>query len=409
MPKAAMLGAVLAALLIAAALPVNSQEKPEPVRVTGMWPGSTLGAALKDLAAQTGCGLPQGDEELAEFDREIWLVCRNETAENAARLMGQAAGITVRLDMESRELRVMADAPAPAATRALRTFEVADLTRLHVEYVNRYAPARTPQPDERESTAAETLLEVVGTVLPVYEDAGSGSAVGERLVVGGTVARLENVAELLDLLRKGSGESRCLGEDRAQRKRLAALSGTWTAGEQLLRPVLWQLFEKFEASVVLDAALMDTLDLSDTTVVLDRGGPRTHADVLGDVCNNYGLYVSSWRGALRFSCEPTGGVASYRVFDAAALLAGLEKEYARQKTEKDREGGFQGDLRERGGMAVVTSALVAEVTAVGHAIEVCSFGTRILVLGSAEGVDGAAEVLKGLGYVEGQAQKEGGK
>ena len=88
----------------------------------------------------------------------------------------------------------------------------------------------------------------------------------------------------------------------------------------------------------------------------------------------------------------------YRVYDMGELLKKLSAGYQRQRTAPGKQGGFEGDLRQAGGIGVIVDAINDQLATQTRDALVQHFGSRLVVRGSAETIDAVTEILTEMGW-----------
>jgi hypothetical protein len=205
------------------------------------------------------------------------------------------------------------------------------------------------------------------------------------------------VAELLQLLISDrGGESAELILERTLRERLAQAELDVQLENVPMASVLAALCREAQVDFVLDAALADDMDQMHVDYV---GSGSTASQIATLLEREYpGTSAAVAQGALHFMHSDGEGYFGLRVFELTDLLKRTAAAYARQRTQPDREEGYEEDLRQAGGVYVILRALTRELDQQSREAEVRCYGTRLVVAGAAESVDAAEAILKEMGW-----------
>jgi hypothetical protein len=87
-------------------------------------------------------------------------------------------------------------------------------------------------------------------------------------------------------------------------------------------------------------------------------------------------------------------IGAWWMVDCTKLLERLAQEFRNEATEAGREGGFDGDLVAKGGVAVITGALAKAQD--GFTVQ--CHGARLLIYSTPDGFARAQAILKELGW-----------
>lgn len=294
----------------------------------------------------------------------------------------------------------------------VKGYDVSVLAGAYVEYVNNYGAPKEDNPldelDLEERTAAEYLAESIEYLLHhPYRPELLSSVVGDRILLTLPPEDHARVREFLDLLMKeGGGES---GELLAERAMLAKLADTRFKGDFTGTPIssiVIDICRKAGLNVALGAGLasagadwhIDFVVKQEVTAL--EAFERLTSQLAGQ---DYELSLACAIGAAVVEITDLQVWSGYRVYDIGNLLKKLNASYQRQRTAPDKDGGFEGDLKQAGGNRVIEGAVFDQLEQQGLDARVEAFGSRLVVRGSAGSVDAATTILKEMGW---EAPKE---
>lgn len=387
---------LLMALLVA--LSTSVAQEGRPGQITLRFSGDPAEIALEAAAREFGLVLDTGPEGVLMLDMPVWLSAESVSADRAARLLSIATGLRVSVVGEKLLARETSDPPRHLFTRG---YDVSVAAGRFVEYVNEYGePAIVV--DERQKrlqwTAAEHLSQLVAFVAwEAWSTELEGSVVGDRLLITADAPMHGEVAELLQLLISDSGgESSDLGLERVMRSRLAKAELDVQLENVPMASVIATLCRHAQVDFVLDAAIASDMEQTHIDYV---GSGSTASQIAALLEREYdGTNASAAHGALHFMQSDGEGLFGLRVFELTDLLKRTAAAYARQRTQPDREEGYEEDLRQAGGVYVILRALTRELDQQSRKAEVRCYGTRLVVAGAAESVDAAEAILKEMGW-----------
>ncbi len=379
----------------------TAQEKPAEKTFSLRSYGDKAQVALDEFAKQLAYEVEaplEGDDAGGNLDAPCWFAFKDVSADKAASILSFAIGLNVVADPARR--KVSARAWPGAANRSVKGYDVSVLASRYVDYVNRFGAAKAADAKaEPDRTAAEYLLDVIDELL-VKDDWGDIGAccVGQRIMLNLNSAQHLKVRELLSLLMgdKG-GASESLASERALRETLQKTAHEEEYAERPLGSVMGSMFGKGRGFVVAHAM---ALTFSEQHVTRLKGANETQADVLNELALQYEFAWGAADGLVRLTSREYTGESGYRVFELKDLLERLAAAYAGQKTLPGKKGGFEGDIKSLGGMNVIRKALDLLSESAGRSFSMLSFGTRLVVCGSAENIDAAAAILKEMGFEE---------
>lgn len=336
-----------------------------------------------------------------EDTEETCVLAVNEMSPAAtAELLAFATGMPMRVDGQAL---IVGDVNGGV----VKGYDVSVLAGAYVEYVNNYAAPKQPNPMEelelQDSTAAEHLAGTIGYILHhPYHAELMPSVVGDRILMTLPAEGHTRVREFLDLLmsEKG-GESRALADERAVRETLAKtkFSGDLTATP--VSSVVLGICRTAKLNVALGAGIaMVGADWHIDFVVKEE---VTALEALSNLMgrlekDDLFLSLSSCNGAATVEITDLNVWSGYRVYDIRDLLKKLNASYQRQRTAGGKDGGFDGDLKQAGGSEVVVGAIFDQLEIQNLDARVESFGSKVIVRGSAQSVDAATTILKEMGW-----------
>lgn len=378
-----------------------AQDKPAEKTFTLRSYGDKGQVALEEFAKQLACEVepPQeGEDAGGNLDAPCWFVFKDLSADKAASVLSFAIGLNVTVDHARK--KVTARTWPSAANRSVKGYDVSVLATRYVEYINRYGAAKAADAKAApDLTATEHLRDLLEELL-VQDDWGDTGAccVGQRMLLNLNAAQHQKVRELLSLLMSDKGgESEALAAERTLRDALAQAAHEEDYSERPLGSVMGSLFGKGSGFVVAHAL---AAVFSEQHVTRPKGAQESKADVLNELALRYEFSWGAAGGLVRLTSREYQGKSGYRVFELKELLERLAAAYAGQRTVPGKKGGFEGDIKTLGGMAVIRKALEALADSADRAFSMLSFGTRLVVSGSAENIDAAAAILKEMGFEE---------
>lgn len=379
-----------------------AQDKPVEKKFTLRSYGDKGQLALEAFAAELGYSaeLPsEADDTGGDIEQPCWFSFKDQSAEQAASILSTALGLHVAIHPARK--KVSARAWGGTTGRSTRGFDVSVLASRYVEYVNRYGAPKAatrdgkPEPDR---TATEHLQEVIEDVLGQRLGDAGASCVGNRILMNLTQAQQRDVGELLSLLMSDKGgSSASMVAERELRAALAKAPHQDEYNERPLGSVMASLFAKSGGFVV--AYSLHT-EFTERHVTREKRDNETVADFLNDLANQYEFAWGGSLGVVRLTSRDGATGGGYRVFELKDLLERLASAYAAQKTQPGKTGGFEGDIKTQGGMAVVVEALNAQAASANNSFLLTRYGTRLVVSGSAQDIDAAAAILKEMGFEE---------
>jgi hypothetical protein len=333
-----------------------------------------------------------------------------------------ACGSTVRLEPARRQVYVGAgieDAPGRAI---IRGYDASVACAQYVEYVNTWGrptpPPTVPVPMPRaeggtdkpalpaapppatyEATPAEQLVGVMQDVLGDFIGTGpSPWAVGDRILVRDSAEGHAGVREFLDLITADHGGlSAAAREEQAIVARLRKAKPPLGLTETPLTAALAQLCDAAEIDYVVEGSSVDAVEA--TTVNLELGADQSVYDALELALADTGGVWTVREGAL--CCSFESGLAQsygYRVFETRELLKKIEAAVKRQRTAPGKRDGFTGELRDLGGVSVISDALEALVEIDSFRLLIQTWGTRVIVRGDHRALQQAETALKEMGW-----------
>lgn len=358
--------------------------------------------ALESFAAALGYPLrlpSEGDDVGGSVEDPCWFAFKDKSAEQAAAILGCAMGVQVTVNHERKW--VSAGSVRGSGGRSIKGYDVSALASRYVEYVNRYGASKKAEEGRpvEEQTASEHLLDVLEDVLVEFSwgDVGA-TCVGQRILLNLAPDQHEKVREFLALLfaEKG-GSSKGLAQDTAARVELAKMAHKDEYNERPLGSVLASIFGK-SVGFVVEHSLAQTF--SSEHVTRPVVGKETVVDVLNELALQQRFSWATLEGVVFAHSSDTGVSTGYRVFEMAPLLERLAVAYTRQQTQPNKQGGFSGDIRSRGGIRVITDALNRSGKSAQAGFNITTFGSRLIIKGTATDIEGALAILKEIGFEE---------
>lgn len=336
--------------------------------------------------------------EAPPMDMPIWLSARQVEKGRAAHLLSVASGLSVRI---AGKRLVVREYDQPGAHRVSKGYDVSVLCGRFVDYVNQYGePERklSPGQERRKTTAADHLSGVLYQVLDdLTGSAEDSSVVGDRLIFSADAETQALVTETLKLLvQPGGGDSVYLHAAAQQATALREKQGKTEASERPLASVLAEMCKGAGVDFVINAAF--AIDAHETHVDCSVEGAY-----LAQISALLELFASDatlgyGHGVVHLGFPDVARRGGVRVHDVSDLLKKMDAAYQRQRTQPNREEGFDGGLRDEGGVYVVTDAVTAQLGQQGHEARVLAYGARIIIVGGPDACDAATAILKELGW-----------
>lgn len=353
--------------------------------------------ALPAFAKSAKLELDLGREAPA-MDMPIWLSAKQVEKSRAVHLLSVASGLSVRI--AGRRL-VVREYDQPGAHRISKGYDVSVLCGRFVDYVNQYGePERklSPGQERRKTTAADHLSGVLYQLLDdVTGSAEDSSVVGDRLIFSADAETQALVAEALKLLvQPDGGDSVYLQAAAQQASALRDKQGKTEASERPLASVLAEMCKGAGVDFLINAGF--AVDAHDTHVDCSLEG--AYQDQVNAVLELFAPDAASGfgHGVVHFGFPDSVRRGGVRVHDVSELLKKMDAAYQRQRTQPNREEGFDGGLREQGGVYVVTDAITAQLGQQGHEARVLAYGVRVIIVGGPAACDAATAILKELGW-----------
>ncbi|MBZ0135884.1 MAG: hypothetical protein K8I27_05885 [Planctomycetes bacterium] len=394
------------AILGALAICTTAQDAPSTVDMT------QYGGSGQELLAVTAESLelkvtsPLISED--DLSGPCWIISRGTPRANVSELLSVALGCPVAIDEATNRLLVsLPQASAPTGT--VKGYDVSVLAGRFVEYVNSYGQTRAkPGPGEnagREQTAAQHLADLLSDLL--FESRGAlfdPSVVGDRVLVTADVRSHARVREALDLLMsEAGGESAAMKDERAvadklkQAKFSGELEGTPVASVIAaicdaagVGMVLAPVFAESAGDSHIDFSVEEEITAWQAVELLFH---RLEEE-------DWSFDFTSRCGAVVIENTAHDIHIGYRVYDVGGLLKKLNASYQRQKTAPGKADGFEGDLRDAGGVDVIVDALETQLEASDRAFgaDVYAYAGRVVVRGGHRAVDAATSILEEMGW-----------
>jgi len=380
-------------------VPTEAQDKPESMKITLRSYGDSSQTALEAFAAKLGYGviLPsEGDDVGGSIEDACWFSIKDASVEQASAVLSRAFGLRVTVHHDRK--KVSAHSYMTTTRRVTRGYDVSLLCARYVDYVNRFNGAKPAKGFVERPASSHLLDHMLGVMEATGLRGDSGSAVGQRLLFTLEEGEHAQVKELLNLLmnEKGGASVACV----AQRQTLEALGKVTWDEEVTERPVaslLAALFAKAGRDFVITYGMARELGEAHVTRAEAKG--QNGAALLADLTEAHQFGLGAVAGVALLGDMTTASWGSYRVFELKPLLERLAQDYVNQRT-KPRDGGFEGDISNMGGLAVITSALQEQGEGRELPCTLKSFGTRLVALGSAQTLDELAAILKEMGFEE---------
>lgn len=394
------------ALLVVGSMCVQAQDKPAAA-VSVVSRGGAASVALESMAQSLGYSLKYGADVDVESDVDfhVWVRLKDAAPDRAARVMGFACGMNVRIDVERKLLVVGGEGAGSARGALLKGYDVSVAASRFVAYENAWgapkAAAKEPASDDKsapeaERSAAQRLADLLEYLLSDERGGPQFAVAGDRLLLRDQPAMHARVGELLDLLVNDTGGHSA--ESRAESAVVAALRKAkppLALQETPRASVLAQLCEAAGVDFAIRAENVDwleedhaTLELSPEATVMDALQATFNADTAGWVIADGVVSVG------HESYTPLG----FKVFETAELLKKLDAGVRRQRTEADRRNGFSGDLRSQGGVDVIVNATLKVLETSTLYVMVETWGSRVVVRGSQSDIELAEAALKEMGW-----------
>lgn len=396
--------AAFALLALALALSsVNSQDKPEPATIDLSYLGVPAEIALTEFAKSARLRLDLGDVP-PEMETPVWLSVHKIELAHAAKLFSVATGLSVIADGKRLVVREYPEAGSHQFTRG---YDVSVLAGRFVDYVRAYghpdeARAKSSPGSKEEpflATGAESLAHLVCLLLDMLWDTQPAcSVVGERILLTTDHWTHTRVRELLALLvSDAGGDHPYTISGRAHLAKLSAGEVKYEADDRPLGSVVAGLCKLASADFVVHHSVATMFADEHATM----RGTDTCASLLESIVRHggYEFTTSTALGVVCFRHVDTPEYGGCSVFETAPLLKRIDASYQRQKTTP---GGPE-NLRAAGGVQVVVDAIETALDAQEQPAIVAAFGTRVIVIGVPSACDGAAAILKEMGW---EAPKE---
>ena len=350
----------------------------------------------------------------ASFEQELpcWIHIESGSLETSRRAIEYSVMGTIVVDEKAGTIRAYG-VSGNGVHGAAHIYDVSAHCASYVEYVNKYAPRVKPQPPALppkpgemvlpqtpdQKCASETLMDVMGQALwDLGGAAATWSALGDKILIRAGDCDDARIREFLNQLTSDApGVPYSAAQAKEARDRLEKTKLTFDENETPAASVLMMIARNCKQNMVIDANLAQSLaDIHLTVSSKDKSA----TDWLPVLVPEKPLKTHFIDGFLAIRNTDDGVTTSdcYFVFELSALLERLAKAYDRQRTSSGREGGFDGDLRDKGGMKVVVDALNAYFNYSEMPEMFRSYGSRLVVTGDFESRQRVADILKGLGW-----------
>lgn len=385
-------------LILAGCFCLAVAQEDSPSRIDLRFSGDPAEIALETAARNLGLRLDVGEESALALDMPVWLHAEQAEPDRAARLLSIATGYRVSIVQERLVVRERGEPPRHFRTRG---YDVSVAAGRFVEYVDEYGEPATPTGERQKRiqwTASEHLSHMIGFV--AWSALGlelEGSVVGDRVLLTADDRTHGQIEEFMRLLISDSGgESADMQAERDLLGKLATAETTLQVENAPIASVLASLCREARVAFVVDAAIAADFD----QLHVDHAGNGSAASQIEALFEReyQGASAGVANGAVHFKAAGGEGSCGYRVFELSELLKRTAAAYARQRTQPDREEGFDEDLRQAGGVYVIVRALAREIDQQNRNAEIKCYGTRLVVSGAAADVDAAETILRAMGW-----------
>lgn len=379
------MAAILCVVALAATSGDAQDKKAGSVSLSGY--GEPVHVVAARLATQLGYTFVEPGDQLEGLQMgSVWMGVADRDASSTAELLQFASGCPVTVDAARKEVRL--DSEGGYQRQYLKGYDISVICNDYVRYVNEYGRKRQPEDQGAGITASEHLADLIKatTWIPVR-------VAGDRLIVRTSAAGHARIEEVLELLRADhGGETEIL---RLERELWQKLESKKISIEVEETPVFSVVGAICRQAGVDFAVLPGAHHVSDEHVDF-AATDETARSALTRLLAAYELQLGTLLGAVVVDVW-SAAAAGLRTYELSGLLKKMADAYAKQKTEP-HEGGFTGDFRDLGGMDVVSNTLSELAREDGRAAEVRSFGTRLIVRGSASDCDFIELALKEMGW-----------
>lgn len=389
--------AALAACLLFVTATAQPQVKVPVVLHDLEYLGVPADIVLAEFAKAANLELDLGREP-PDMAAPVWLSAKQVDRGRAAHLLSVASGLFVRV---AGKRLVVREEERPGAHQATKGYDVSVLCGRFVDYINQYGePERklSPGQERQKATAAEhiafVLEQMLREIAGEYEEA---AVVGDRVLFAADLEIQALIAEVLQLMiMPGGGDSAYLKAALAQAGALRDKQGKSEADERPLASVIAAICKAAQVDFVLSAPFAQ--QAHDEHIEFSFEG--SHEDQLSKVLEYFAAdaAVGFAHGVVHIGYPPMYRGGGVRVYDVADLLKKLDTAYQRQRTQPNRQDGFDGGLRDHGGVDVVTIALETQLDRQGHDARVLSCGARVMIIGAPAACEAATLVLKEMGW-----------
>jgi hypothetical protein len=363
--------------------------------------GDSSEDVIHEFAARRGLAGPGRESASTDPELPTYIFGEGLTQMQAVAMLSDASGLDLTVDTRNGILRA-GYADQPGRHRVPKGYDVSILCSRIVAYVNRYARASDDDADT-DLMGSEHLCEVIeGVIEHVTRRRVQPLAVGDKLMITVPGFMHEPVSELIELLKSDEGgESSDLRADRAIMRKLRTRAPGLRMDDSTVGAILIELCRGAGVSVVVSHDFAPEVQARRTnfyTLDGETSEAAMHRLLLENDVDEHSLSVRNGALVIEPIGERTGG---FRVFEAADLLGRVATAIERQRTQPNRAGGFQGSIRDRGGIEVIVNALNGELYELGTYAPIFYVGTKIIACGGAEVADAVEELLTAMGWEAG--------
>jgi hypothetical protein len=389
-------------LLIGTALAFADNHE-APATYTLRFSGESVETALAAFAQDAGLRLDVGRDGLADGEMPVWLHAEGVTALEAAKLLSVAAD--ARINIRDGALVARRD-DVPRVGTFTRGYDVSVAAGRFVDYVNEHGESEGNgnRSDRPKRTAAERLATLIEAMAwECWREEIGASVVGDRILFTAGEHVHGRVREFLQLLiNDDGGESSELKQERSLHARLQVCEVNVEVRNTPVGSVIGMLCREAGVGFVIDPLLA----LNFSEVHIDFTGEGSADVLLHSLLKEHDAALGSGLGVLHVRARDEHGLSGYRVFNVDDLLKRTAAAYFRQRTHAGREEGFEGSLRDAGGVYLIVRALARELGAQGVDAGIHCYGSALIVGGGVAAADAAAKVLKEMGWEETEAEQQ---
>lgn len=363
--------------------------------------GETAHIILQRLADSAGLKLRYTNEEM-DLNVPVWARAKGITPGEAAHLLEVATSLYINAEGGTLVVSSEDDVRPKLVTRG---YDVSIAAGRYVDYVNTYgAPVVPKNEGEAEGlslTAAERLARLLTEVAHIaWGIQLEPTAVGDRILCTASAGTHALVQEFLQVMAAEHGGMRAsMQRERAFLQQLQDNRAKLDYEDTPICSIIAHVCRIADVHFVVEYAA--GMYLNQEHVDWSSSDDTSCLDVMRLVLDEHGgdtVRVRSHGGAMLITDLDYCQLGGERVFEVSELLKKLDAAFQRQRTAPDKADGYTGDIAREGGTKLIVDVLDAELETAGSYARVFAYGSRVIVLGSAEESNDIEGMLKEMGW-----------